>query len=170
MHSDLLGQAALLADIDPKRPKQANLRRAVSTAYYALFHFFLDQAWRTFLGTQNDVRVYRDVLARAFDHGCMKDACSSFAGGTLPKSVSKGLPSSFRVPHDLQDVAATFVEAQEKRHLADYDRSERFTRSDVKAFVQQIHSAMGRFEATPDVNLRRFFLACLLTWKTLARR
>ena len=36
--NDLLEQARHLANREPKRPKQASLRRAVSTAYYALFH------------------------------------------------------------------------------------------------------------------------------------
>ncbi len=35
---DLLEQARHLANREPKRPKQASLRRAVSRAYYALFH------------------------------------------------------------------------------------------------------------------------------------
>jgi hypothetical protein len=41
---DLLQQARQLAQIDPRRPKQANLRRAVSAAYYALFHEVIDRA------------------------------------------------------------------------------------------------------------------------------
>ncbi len=38
LHADLLDPAEQLAQLDPRRPKQANLRRAVSSAYYALFH------------------------------------------------------------------------------------------------------------------------------------
>jgi hypothetical protein len=38
LHADLLEQAGNLARLDPTRPKQVNLRRAVSSAYYALFH------------------------------------------------------------------------------------------------------------------------------------
>lgn len=34
MHQDLLDQARALLHLDPTRPKQANLRRAVSAAYY----------------------------------------------------------------------------------------------------------------------------------------
>jgi len=36
--NDLLEQAKHLAIREKKRPRQASLRRAVSTAYYALFH------------------------------------------------------------------------------------------------------------------------------------
>ena len=34
MHKDLLEQAQRLATLDLKKPKQANLRRAISAAYY----------------------------------------------------------------------------------------------------------------------------------------
>lgn len=34
----LLEQAEHLLDVDPRKPKQASLRRAMSAAYYSLFH------------------------------------------------------------------------------------------------------------------------------------
>ena len=37
----LLEQAQHLVKREPKRPKQASLRRAISTAYYALFHLLI---------------------------------------------------------------------------------------------------------------------------------
>ena len=45
----LLEQAQHLVKREPKRPKQASLRRAVSTAYYGLFHLLISEAilnWR----------------------------------------------------------------------------------------------------------------------------
>jgi len=41
---DLLEQAYHLARRERKNPTQASLRRAVSTAYYALFHLLIDEA------------------------------------------------------------------------------------------------------------------------------
>jgi len=41
---DLLEQSYDLAHKEPANPKQASLRRAVSTAYYALFHLLIDEA------------------------------------------------------------------------------------------------------------------------------
>ena len=52
-HGDLLQQAFHLATIDAKKPKQANLRRAVSSAYYAVFHLLIDEACRVQFGTQH---------------------------------------------------------------------------------------------------------------------
>jgi hypothetical protein len=43
-HDDLLQQSLLLVHKEPRNPKQASLRRAVSTAYYALFHLLISEA------------------------------------------------------------------------------------------------------------------------------
>ena len=43
MHEDLFSQAETLAKLDAKKPKQANLRRAVSSAYYAVFHYLVHE-------------------------------------------------------------------------------------------------------------------------------
>jgi uncharacterized protein (UPF0332 family) len=106
-HDDLLDQSDHLARRDPRRPKQANLRRAVSTAYYALFHLLVSQAvsyWR--------LKRQRSVLARSFDHRKMKGACNSCRS---------------QVP-ELNAVAKAFVVLQQSRHLADYDNSAPWTR------------------------------------------
>lgn len=44
LYEDLFSQSEQLARLDPKKPKQANLRRAVSAAYYATFHFLVHEA------------------------------------------------------------------------------------------------------------------------------
>ena len=44
--SDLLDQANTLAGLDPKKPKQASLRRAISAAYYSGFHLLIDDGAR----------------------------------------------------------------------------------------------------------------------------
>ena len=43
---DLLEQAKHLSKRERRKPKQASLRRAVSTAYYALFHLLIEEATR----------------------------------------------------------------------------------------------------------------------------
>jgi hypothetical protein len=44
LHADLLEQAEQLAQLDRRRPKQANPRGAVSSAYYALLHLLTSAA------------------------------------------------------------------------------------------------------------------------------
>ena len=78
---DLLEQAYHLANREPEFPKQASLRRAISTAYYALFHMLVDEA----VGKWT-VELQRSILARTFNHGKMKKICD----GVLEASRSGG--------------------------------------------------------------------------------
>lgn len=64
LHQDLLSLARDLVDRNPGAPVEADLRRGVSTAYYALFHLLIHE------GTSRLVTVaaLRPRVARAFDH------------------------------------------------------------------------------------------------------
>ena len=175
MYQDLLDQAETLAKLDLRgKPKQANLRRAVSAAYYSLFHFLVDEVCCGVIGTQHPERGYRQSLARAFAHTTMKDACGSFAACQLPKSVVRPLPKSaagnYVVLKPIQNIAATFVDLQEERQLADYDLSKQFRRSDVLALIEQTAAHISEFSSLPASHDRQFFLVCLLTWKELRNR
>jgi hypothetical protein len=169
LHDDLQQQALELAGRDPRRPKQANLRRAVSASYYALFHFLVDQSCRQMLGTTNNLVRYRRVLARAAEHGAMKAACNQFASGALPAKLQRGLPG-FNVPDVLRLMAATFSEAQDLRQRADYDLNQHFSRRDVLVLHAQVKEAIEDFQAIPDGPVKRLFLVSLFTWKTLSGR
>src|SRR5271168_1473176 len=75
---DLLTEAYHLAHRGGKNPKQASLRRAVSTAYYALFHLLIHDFvanWKA--------RAQRDKLARLFEHGRMKNASKNISEKAL---------------------------------------------------------------------------------------
>jgi uncharacterized protein (UPF0332 family) len=170
IHRDLLQQARRLAQLDPLRPRQANLRRAVSSAYYALFHYLTDRACRMMIGTQLPQAPYRQVIARGFDHGTMKEACRSFSGGNLPPAIRRRLPRQFIVPMALRNVARAFVELQEQRHSADYDLSQHLTRAEVFALVRQAEHALTHFDAVADRTLKKFFLSCLWAWKGISKR
>jgi uncharacterized protein (UPF0332 family) len=70
--NDLLEQALHLANREPKRPKQASLRRAVSTAYYALFHLLSIETaknWRR--------PAERPTVARMLEHMPMSKVCAT---------------------------------------------------------------------------------------------
>lgn len=174
MYEDLLIQAEALARLDARRPKQANLRRAISSTYYAAFHFLTHEATCVIFGTQHSQAPFRHVIGRAFTHGIMKQACSSFGGGNLKESVIKGLPRSptggFVILPAIRRIALTFAELQEKRHFADYDRNERFKRDDVLSLLEQAERDIAAFAALPMTDDSRFFLACLWAWKDLTHR
>ena len=78
---DLLELARHLANLERIQPRQAYLRRAVSTAYYALFHLLISEA--TLNWGRSDLRA---ELGRVFAHGKMKSAsvevrAMMYAGG-----------------------------------------------------------------------------------------
>jgi hypothetical protein len=84
--------------------------------------------------------------------------------------VAKGLPSGFAIPPEIQQLANTFVSLQDKRHLADYDLTERFERSDTLTLVDEVKQTIQDFNQLPASNEKSFFLACLWAWKELANR
>jgi hypothetical protein len=170
LRRDLLEQAKTLATLDIKKPKQANLRRAISAAYYALFHFLVDEACRVQIGAQHNHAPFRHVLGGAFANGVMKECCKSYGGGTLKKGVARGLPVGFNIPREIQELADAFVDLQDKRHFADYDLTERFKRSDVLMLIVIVNNRIEDFAKLPSSSEKRFFLSCLWAWKDLANR
>jgi len=107
----LLEQAYHLVNKDGSSPKVASLRRAVSTAYYALFHLLIDEA----VGHWGVAR-YRSTLARTFEHKLMRKVCDNL----VAQFYSKKQPVA-QLP--LKTVAERFSELQQRRHKADYDNS-----------------------------------------------
>jgi hypothetical protein len=103
LHDDLLEQADHLARRDPKRPKQASLPRAISAAYYALFHLLVREATAALV---SDPKL-RQLVPRAFDHSEMKQACRPFAAGTLPDHLKP--VTAAVVPDELKTVAEAFI-------------------------------------------------------------
>ncbi len=115
-HDELLQQAKDLVHKNPNN--QADLRRSVSSAYYALFHLLIFEAC---LNWSNDVS--RPGLARMFDHGVMK-------------RVSKKVTDNTKMPYTgvdpvivakLRSFAGLFVRLQEQRHEADYNLKDAWT-------------------------------------------
>lgn len=136
---DLLAQARLLAEKEPRRPKQASLRRAVSAAYYALFHLLVDDATRRLMG-RADRAALRGCLARAFNHAAMKTVARQFAEGGVSPKLSPGLNGE--APQDeLARIASAFVDLQQQRHEADYDMRRRFTRIEVLSSIDDAERA-----------------------------
>ena len=174
MYSDLLSQAEQLATIDARKPKQANLRRAVSAAYYAVFHYLVHEACCLQIGTKHGQAVYRQTLGRAYTHTVMKQCCMSFGGGTLKEIVRRALPvdalGNYVIPTQIRKIASLFCDLQDLRHLADYDLTARFSRFDVLTLTEQAKTAIEQFGSLPASDDKSFFLACLWAWKELSNR
>jgi uncharacterized protein (UPF0332 family) len=146
---DLLQQAYDLAAKEPGEPKQASLRRAVSTAYYALFHLLIDEAVSKWA-----VERQRSRLARTFEHDGMKRKCIE---------VVKRIKDGALLPAELNTVAHNFVQLQELRHTADYDNSMQWSRADVNGVLTlatdsfYARSALGAHDEAQDFLLQLLF-------------
>ncbi len=132
---DLLEQAYHLANLESGDPKQASLRRAVSTACYALFHLLIDEA----VGNWGVARQ-RSVLARTFDHGKMKSICEDH----VKTFYISGQPIS---GVQLKNIAHTFVQLQENRHTADYDNAFVWSRTSAIAAIDLVSEAFSGWKS-----------------------
>lgn len=171
--SDLLTQARFLLNKEPKRPKQASLRRSVSTAYYALFHLLVEDGALVMFGG-GDATELRNVVRRAYGHSTMKQAAKGFASGQPAVAWNTVLrnPST-----DLTLVAYTFVELQEARHQADYDPGYRSTRSEARDLLERTESAFAAWKRLRKDTTKntfsleaRVFLAAILVHKQVHHR
>lgn len=166
LHRDLLEQARHLARKEPRRPRQASLRRAVSAGYYALSHLLVDQSTRRMVGGGRDREALRHSLARAFAHTDMKQVCAGFASGQPPSAVRVALAGA-PVPLSLQQVAQAFIDLQQARHDADYNLSKRFTRTEVDDLVDIVDAAFAAWGACRGTAAADVFLVALLAGKRL---
>jgi hypothetical protein len=156
LEKDLLEQAKSLAKREPKRPRQASLRRAISTAYYALFHLLISESVDQII--QPTSRTYAQ---RVFDHAAMKRICVAFTPkGTLLDSFKSKVKAP--IEKELANVAATFVDMQDLRHQADYNLDRSFSRIDVDVKVASVVQAFADWAAIRKTDNARIFLMALL--------
>jgi hypothetical protein len=131
--SELIATARLLLGAPGSAaPTQAQLRRAASTAYYAVFHKVLRAAAERFAGLGQEHSGAYAILYRSFDHGHMKQMCEALLKSTLPDALKWRLRRD-AVSQETRDFAGSFPALQEIRHLADYDPTIVFLASDVSA-------------------------------------
>lgn len=157
---DLLDLADQLAKLGSTRPKQAVLRRAISTAYYGVFHFLIEQATKELAGVRGTDANLRAFLARGVSHAGLKSICKSIGAGNWPSSIEKriGKGALGPPPAPLRSVGAGFVNLQELRHVADYDPLRRFNRADTIIEVGPADGLVSDWGLVPDGDEKRFFV------------
>jgi uncharacterized protein (UPF0332 family) len=155
---DLLEQAQHLARREPKRPKQASLRRAVSTAYYALFHLLITETARNW-SRPNE----RHTLARMFEHTLMGKVCAA-KRDELNAYFNTHPPIGPQqdVSRHLRIVAETLAQMLQHRHIADYDSSVKWTRTDANEKVESVEAAFTSWRAIRKEHAAQNFLVTLL--------
>lgn len=155
---DLLEQAWHLARRDLHKPRQASLRRAISTAYYALFHKLIADASHRFSRAEPSLQ---SKIARTLSHTEMRKVCRSIAEKNL-SDVLKQLLRSAGFSPETKQVAKTFVDLQERRHEADYDLAVEFSRAETFELLDRVESAFAGWQKVHNTEEANIFLAALL--------
>lgn len=137
------------------RPRPVFLRRATSSAYYALFHCIGREAAGHLL--PNGSGQEKLALARSFDHRALKDMCEWIAArrGQPPrhaKVLIQGLQGT-----DIGDVAAAFCDLQEARHAADYDHLTPVAKTATLGHIQDAEEALRKLAAASERQRETFF-------------
>ena len=135
--SDLLDQASKLAELDPMKPKQASLRRAISAAYYSLFHLLIDDGARR-ITTSPTLQPY---VARSFQHASVKDAANKVIEQSKESPPWPAPLFTSSIEFELIRVCTTFVDLQSLRHSADYNTAISFKRAEVVAAISRAQAA-----------------------------
>jgi hypothetical protein len=148
---------------------QARVRRSISTTYYALFHFLVEEATRGLIGTKNDRRRRRRVLARSFTHSGMKTALEkvrkdqvdpNFSDFFRPGAQQGGPVDS---PAFVRTIATAFPDAQAKRHDADYDLNAPLSEQDAVFLASRVERAILQWRQATTAADKEFKQAlCLL--------
>jgi hypothetical protein len=130
MIDDLLEIADMLAAREEDRPKQASLKRAVSTAYYALFHALSDLCGSELIGKPSPrTWVNYRIIDRSLDHGSTRNILD-------PKKEAISRDPEINV------IALAFSNLQHERHIADYDPEFTLSRANALELVAQSRGAI----------------------------
>ena len=141
-------------------PRQVNIRRAISAAYYGLFHATLAAAADQFVGVTKRNTGQYGLVYRSVDHRALRQLCEEVQKASLSTRYRPYEPSNgFGL--NIQAFATTVVELQEKRHAADYNPMLRIKTIDADLAIKTAHAALLRFgAAAPEP--RETFLTLLL--------
>lgn len=125
----------------PNRPRQSILRRAVSTAYYALFIELSGDAAGA-MAPASPAKL-KAVVRRKLQHGTMVRVCKAWKANNSPWAhlIVAGLPAQ------LTTVAGDFVALQEDRHEADYEPTLRLSKAGAMASVLRARDAIQAWRA-----------------------
>jgi hypothetical protein len=143
MDKDLVDVAHMLASQEPSAPRQALLRRAASTAYYAVFHALAARCADAFVADrESDWETYT-LLYRALDHN---SARRLFEGRDLECTFGP----------EIATFAVVFITLQQARILADYvPHPFSFGRMQVTELVEQSRDACHIIDGVPADRMRR---------------
>jgi hypothetical protein len=153
--SELLRQADALAR--SAGATQADLRRAISTAYYVVFHFCLSAAADMVCGIASRSTARYSLVYRSVDHKTLSGPCGQLSQ-TKSQNVAimpaGGLGS-------VADFARVTANLRRQRNLADYDPSQSFFRRQGEGHNFEARQAIAWFSSSADEQKEAFLTRLL---------
>jgi len=155
---DLLALAQDIADLPSVERRQANIRRATSTAYYALFHLLISEAILNWARPE-----LRPILGRLFDHGPMYNA-SLNKEAELNGYLNDNPPDSPErtVAEHLLIVVSTFTQAQQRRIDADYSFRKDVEEAEMLTQFEAVARAFESWRTIRDEPTAQAYLLSML--------
>ena len=132
--------------------RQAYICRAISTAYYALFHTLAHSCADTLAGSDSSRSSWRQVY-RSLDHGLARRQCDK-------------VPGMSEYGREVVRFADNFVVAQGLRHTADYDPESTFSGPQALVLIDEIESVIAGFNAVGQDERRAFAIHVLFRQRT----
>ncbi|HAH08710.1 MAG TPA: hypothetical protein DCL54_06280 [Alphaproteobacteria bacterium] len=135
------------------------LRRAASTAYYALFHSLCASLAASFVPKKSQ-SVWRQFY-RGPSHRGIRTVCEDVLKHRLPPKITRAIGLD-RFGTEIQKFSEAFVTLHELRHLCDYDPLFVVTRQGVMDAISNARVGIDALLAA-DVSEQRLFLS-LIVW------
>lgn len=150
--ADELGYRGAIAG----QPRNANLRRAVSSAYYALFHHIVLALANHSLPHCSTDDQYR--FARHVQHRAVRRVCDQVVGPKQPPPKVRMAILAVRADTTLNDVSLAFQTLQEARHRADYDHLASHNKAETLTLIDQARDAITKINASTGTPLFEVWL------------
>jgi uncharacterized protein (UPF0332 family) len=141
-------------------PRQVDLRRAVSSAYYSVFHATMTAAADNLMGRTRRSSAQYALAYRSIDHKSLRDICEEIRRPTLRDRYKPYEPAG-GFGNDIRAFAQYLLGLQQKRHAADYDPAIRFASSEARASVSAARGALIHLQNASDMQ-RTAFLSLLV--------
>jgi uncharacterized protein (UPF0332 family) len=162
---ELLEHARFLANLDPRTTSQANIRRAISAAYYAVFHLLAAEVAEQV--SPGSPAGLREATQRVLSHTQMLNVATAFsrAGTKRVKYTPKDFVLPDPISNDLASISDIFKELQEARHMADYDVLKQFNPANAITLVQKAEKIFKDWKIEKTSRNAPVFLAAMIFGK-----
>lgn len=119
------------------------IRRAISTAYYSVFHLVAKSCADAFIPDKDPEKPWVEIY-RGLEHSGCKKACQSAEKEKID------------FPAGLMDIATAFSDLQELREEADYNPIKSFTKEEAESCIERAKKAYEKMKDIPIKHRRAF--------------